>query len=291
MIQFADDTIKQEVWDMWKTCFGDPDTYMELYFRHKYRNENTLLYMDEGRAVASLQMLPYRFTFCDVEIPVLYLSGLCTLPQARRKGYMRRLLRMSFTEATKREIPLMLLVPQEPWLLHYYDTVGFAQTFDAGSEPLPSLKKLTDASPGDLHAAYRKFDTLYRQRDMTLQKSFDDFSAIVEEAALYHFAPRHNLTGMARVTDAEKLLSLFAHRYPEKTFSVCLQDELMQRNNGLFTLTGGEAYRASHYEGAIITLNIRDLAQLLLGYHTAERGEPQRSLFPEKKPQLHFMLE
>lgn len=291
MIQFADNTTKQQVWDMWKTCFGDPDDYMEIYFRHKYRNENTLLYMDEGTAVASLQMLTYRFTFCGAEIPVIYLSGLCTLPQARRKGFMHQLLLRSFTVATEREIPLMLLVPQESWLLRYYDKFGFSQTFDAGNDPLPSLRVLTDAHPGDLHAAYREFNTIYRQNDMTLQKSFDDFSAMVEEAALYNFPPKKNLTGMARVTDAKTLLALFADRYTGKHFSLHLKDEMIQINNGLFTLSAGKAYRATLPEEPLFSQNIRELTQLLLGYHTSEKREPLRSLFPEKKPQMHFMLE
>jgi hypothetical protein len=51
MIQFAEDSTKQEVWDMWKKVFGDSDDYMEIYFRHKYRNENTLIYFDNGKAL------------------------------------------------------------------------------------------------------------------------------------------------------------------------------------------------------------------------------------------------
>ncbi len=291
MIQFADDTTKQEVWDMWKTCFGDPDAYMELYFHHKYRNENTLLYMDEGKAVASLQMLPYQFTFCGGEIPVIYLSGVCTLPQARKKGFVHQLLLQSFAVAADRAIPLMLLVPQELWLLQFYDKYGFAQTFDSGTDPLPSLQALTEAHPGDLHAAYRAFNTLYRQNDMTLQKSFDDFRAMIEEAALYNFPPKRNLTGMARVIDAERLLSLFADRYAVKDFSAVLDDDLLHHNNGLFTLPEGSDDRSALSEKHSLRLDIRELAQLLLGYHTSEREEPLRSLFPEKTPQMHFMLE
>jgi hypothetical protein len=30
MIQFADERTEQQVWDMWKTLFGDPDDYMEI---------------------------------------------------------------------------------------------------------------------------------------------------------------------------------------------------------------------------------------------------------------------
>lgn len=291
MIQFADNTTKQEVWDMWKTCFGDPDDYMAIYFRHKYRNENTLLYVDEGKAVASLQMLPYQFTFCGAEIPVIYLSGVCTLPQARKKGFMHQLLLKSFAVAASREIPLMLLVPQEPWLLQFYDKYGFAQAFDSGTDPLPSLRALTEAHPGDLHAAYRAFNTLYRQNDMTLQKSFDDFRAMMEEAALYNYPPKMNLTGMARVIDAERLLSLFAERYEDKSFSAVVKDELLQYNHNTFTLSRGIVGRISFPEEQGLEMDIRVLAQLLLGYHTSVREEPLHSIFPEKTPQMHFMLE
>ncbi|MBK5194514.1 MAG: GNAT family N-acetyltransferase [Proteiniphilum sp.] len=291
MIRFADDTTKQEVWDMWKICFSDPDDYMEIYFRHKYRNENTLLYVDEGKAVASLQMLPYQFTFCGAEIPVIYLSGVCTLPEARKKGFMHQLLLNSFGEAVRRGIPLMLLVPQEEWLLQFYDKYGFAQTFDAGTEPLPSLRELTDAHPGDLHAAYRAFNTMYRQNDMTLQKTFDDFLAMIEEAKLYDYPLKKNLRGMARVIDAERLLSFFADRYEEKIFSVVLQDELLHDNNDQFSLSGGIAGRTILPEEPCFSLDIRELTQLLFGYHTSAKEEPLRSIFPEKMPQMHFMLE
>ena len=71
MIKFADDSTRQQVCDMWKSVFGDSEDYMEIYFRTKYKNENTLLYFEGDKAVASLQMLPFQFTFCGTEIPAL----------------------------------------------------------------------------------------------------------------------------------------------------------------------------------------------------------------------------
>src|SRR5690554_4470565 len=99
MIQFADETIRPQIREIWKTVFGDPDNYMDVYFRHKYRDENTLVYVVEGKAVASLQMLPYLFTFCGTEIPILYIAGVSTLPEYRRRGYINQLLVRSFEEA------------------------------------------------------------------------------------------------------------------------------------------------------------------------------------------------
>lgn len=291
MIQFANDTTRQLVWDMWKTVFGDPDDYMEIYFRHKYRNDQTLLYMEGNKAVASLQMLPYQFTFCGTEIPVIYLSGVCTLPEYREKGYSRQLLMKSFDIAAGRNVPIILLVPQEEWLLRFYDKLGFARTFDPGAETLPSLKELTQKYPGDLYAAYREFDSLFRYKDMTVQKSFDDFRAMVEEAALFGFPPKKNLMGMARVIDLQRLLSLFADQYPQTSFSVSVQDELLKINSSSFTINRGKVERNGPPAETLFHFNIRKLTQLLFGYHTSGSEEPLRTVFPEKVPSMGFMLE
>jgi len=293
MIQFADDTTRQDVWDMWKSCFHDPDDYMELYFRHKYRHENTLLYMDEGRAVAipadaALRVLPSAVR----RYPSSTFPAVCTLPEARRRGYTRQLLLRSFEEAHHREVPLDAACPQGA-LAACSSTVSmdFARTFDPGREPLPSLRKFIDAAPRDLPAAFRAFSTLYRPLDMTVQKSFDDFRAMAEEAALYDFPPKRNLTGMARVIDAERLLSLFAGHYGQASFSVVVQDPLLTENNGSFTVAGGKAVRGGTPVSPTFNAAIDELASLLLGYHTSGKPEPLRTIFPEKKPQMHFMLE
>lgn len=276
---------------MWKTVFNDPDDYMEVYFRWKYLNENTLIYIEDGKAVSSLQMLSYQFTFCGTEIPAIYLSGVCTLPEYREKGYSRQLLIKSFDVAAGRNVPIILLVPQEEWLLRFYDKLGFARTFDPGAEALPSLKELTQKYPGDLYAAFREFDSLFRHKDVTVQKSFDDFYAMVEEAALFGFPPKKNLMGMARVIDAHRLISIFAERYPQTAFSISVRDELLKVNSASFTVVGGEARRYSPPEKSLFHANIRKLAQLLFGYHTLGDEEPFSAVFPEKVPSMSYMLE
>lgn len=291
MIQYADTSVENQVRQMWKTVFGDDDAYMDIYFRHKYRNHRTLVYMEADKAMASLQMLPYCFTFCDTEIPVAYISGVSTLPEARKKGYMRWLLLQSFYEMAKAGIALALLVPQEAWLLRFYDNYGFAQTFDAGVEELPSLKTLLDTSVQKKENAYRAFDTWFRGKDMTVQKTFDDFCAIVEEAALFGFPPKKNLIGMARIVNAETLLSIFAEKYPQKQFSVCVGDEIVKNNAATFTVDGARVVKNAHLVQPAFHADIRELTQLLLGYHTSRKETTFRSLFPEKMPQMNFMLE
>lgn len=291
MIKYADNTIAPQVRHMWKTVFDDPEAYMDIYFRDKYRNENTLVYVEDGKPVASLQMLPYLFSFCGREIPIAYISGACTLPEYRRKGYMSALLVQSFHEMRKRNIPLSLLVPQEAGLVDFYARFGFAPAFDAGTEELPSLKELLARHPDDLYGAYCEFDEWFREKDVTVQKSFDDFRSIVEEAALFGFPPKRNLMGMARLIDAETLLRFFAQQYRDKNFSLSVKDSILSENADTFVVQGGDCKRQYKERDPLFQVGVGELVQLLLGYHTSLKNEPLRSFFPEKKPQMNFMLE
>lgn len=179
MIRFITPEIKDQILEMWRVCFGDSQPYFDIYFREKYRNENTLAFFEGDKAVASLQLLHYNFTYCGTEIPIAYISGACTLPEARKKGYMEALLKRTFQELEKRHIPLTVLVPEEDWLLGFYDKYGYAQTFDAGRD-MVSLESLINPNPNYLPGAYKKFDSLFRDQEMTVQKTLDDFIVIIE---------------------------------------------------------------------------------------------------------------
>lgn len=289
MIHYADDTTRQQVYDMWKTVFGDSDEYMEIYFREKYRNENTLIYFESGKAVSSLQMLPFDFSFHGSEIPVAYFSGLCTLPEARQKGFMGSLIKKSFGEMDEKGIPLAILVPQDKTVMKFYRQFGFTQTFDAGA-PLPDLQKIMVESE-NLHNAYEIFDSFFRQRDMTVQKTPDDFRAIVEEAALFDFPVKKGLMAMSRITDAEKLLIIFAKKYPQIKVSVKVSDPIIGKNNAVFAIKNGSVSKSSKKETTHFYVEIDALTQLLLGYKTSEFSNDYRLVFPEKQPLIGFMME
>ena len=49
--------------------------------------------------------------------------------------------------------------------------------------------------------------------------------------------------GMARIIDAETLLSVFAQRYEDKIFSLSVKDSLLPENEDTFVVQGGECKR------------------------------------------------
>ena len=290
MIEYITPQTRPQILEMWRVCFGDSQPYFDIYFREKYSDENTLAYFEDDKVVASLQLLYYNFTFCGVEIPIAYISGACTLPEARKKGYMEALLKRTFQELAKKNIPLSLLVPEEDWLLAFYGKYGYAQTFDAGTD-LPSLEELMKRHSDNLPAAYNEFDSWFRNQQMTVQKTFDDFRIVVEEAAGYDYQAKKSLDGMARVINVRLLLELFAKKNPEKSFSVEITDAILTQNNLFLAVRNGKVLDTDAKLPIHLSLSIYDLAQALLGYQTSKKQTLFKNIFPEHHPQMHFMME
>ena len=289
MIRIARNSHKQIVYDMWKTVFGDSDEYMQLYFSEKYRSENTFLYFHNAKAVSSLQILPFRFTFWGEEITMGYLSGLCTLPQARGKGFMSRLIEAALSEMAQRGIALAGLVPQEEKLMNFYRLFGFEQTFEQG-EPMPDLSEIirTSANSED---AYQKFDKYFRTRDMTVQKTASDFQTIAKDSKLSGYPRKQSLSGMSRTVDARKLLSVFARNNPRTEFSVSISDRIIPENRELFCISKGMVSRGEQPLEIHLELSIGALTQRILGFKTSQLPDSGKNTFPEKKTLMAFMLE
>ena len=127
MIKFAEKNQKQEIINIWKTSFPD-DTpeFVEMYFAQKYKEENTLIYMVENKVVSCLQMLPYEITFYNHICKMSYICGAATLPDYQNKGIMGKLLSKSFLEMKNRGDIFTVLIPQELWLIEYYQKYGYA---------------------------------------------------------------------------------------------------------------------------------------------------------------------
>lgn len=282
MIQFANKNTAAEVRSMWKICFEDTEEYMDLYFSRQYKNENTLIYWMDNRAVASLQMLPYSIRLYGEVIPFYYLAGLCTLPEYRNKGYMGKLIRESFSIMKERGIALSILVPAEDWLFGYYEKYGFETTFDKGTKDI-GFNKFLKKHESNLPNAYQEFNKIYQQKDFCVLKSEKDFETIVQEYIQDNRPPKYNLGGMSCIIDPLSILKLYAKKNGDKSFRIKVEKRIFQISEGLVT--------QNQSSGFDIEVNINRLTRLLFGFHTSELSKEYSSLFEEHHPVLNLMLE
>lgn len=281
MIRFSNEHTEPLVRQMWKVCFEDTDAFIDLIFTQKYKPENTLVYFENDIAVASLQMHPYTISFYGEEIPFAYLAGLCTLPEYRNKGYMAQLINKAHEILKEREIPLSILIPAENSLFRFYERFDYEQVFDRSEEPIYPLDKILEEN-SDIEYAYSFFDSMYRHKDLCVQKSFRDFKTIVEEYRNDGSPEKYNLAGMARTINEEHLLKLYANRNPALIIRLKTEEQTYLLKNGIVEKT---------QEVPDLEIDRRLLCRLLFGYKTSGLNEPLRTLFPERHSVMNLMLE
>jgi len=288
MIRFADSNTAPLVRSMWKTCFGDSDAFMDLYFGRKYKNENTLIYFEDDVAIASLQILPYKIRFYGKEISCSYISGACTLPEYRGKGYMTELLAEAFNVMQERHIPISILIPAEDWLFRFYEKCGYTQTFDAGVRPL-EFKSLLYEFPFELDKAYSVFDNEYQQSDFCVLKTKEDFEIIIEEYILDGCPSKYNLAGMARIIDVWGVLSLYAGKNPRQKFRIKITDRFLNSESVYLVQDAGVDLIFS--EDWDFEVDIQMLTRLLFGYHIDDLSKELKEYFKKHTPVMNLMLE
>jgi predicted acetyltransferase len=139
MIQFGEDKHIPALKAMWKLCFPhDSDPFVDFYFSKVYKNNETLICV-ENEAIAALQMIPYSLKIGTTIYAAGYISGAMTHPDFQKKGYMGKLLNAAFEAMKDKGYDYTFLIPQEEWLVGFYERFGY-QSFI--SPPLKDFKVL-----------------------------------------------------------------------------------------------------------------------------------------------------
>lgn len=115
--------------ELWKLCFNDSDEFIEMYFHLRCTPENTMLLHSEGQPIAMLQNLVYPLRLSGRSVTAGYISGACTHPGYRKKGYMEELLHRTFREMLRTQMPISFLIPANEKLFDYYAKLGYTKAF------------------------------------------------------------------------------------------------------------------------------------------------------------------
>lgn len=128
MIRFAEDWMIPQLKKVWKECFHDEDSYIEFFFTQKFQCENTLVWLEEGKAAAMLHMLPASVVQGGGLMPIRYVYAVATLPEYRGRGISNRLLAYGNSWMEERK-EFSILVPAEDSLFGFYEKQGYVPAF------------------------------------------------------------------------------------------------------------------------------------------------------------------
>lgn len=110
---------------IWQVCFEDDEAYTELYFTHRFTEDNMLVCCVDKEPVSMISLLPAVLQQGKKEIPLRYVYAVATLPAYRRRGYAEILMK----KARQLFAEVLVLEPASSHLEEYYKKLGFSPAF------------------------------------------------------------------------------------------------------------------------------------------------------------------
>ena len=122
--------VRENMMSLWKETFGDSSEYISLVFNN-YFNPKFISFFEEGGVVkSSLMGIPYDFVSkTGRTLQGLYLCGLATKKDSRRRGIMTRLLDQINIKAEEEGFDFTFLIPSGEGIRRYYRDCGYQDAF------------------------------------------------------------------------------------------------------------------------------------------------------------------
>lgn len=126
-IRYAKEEEIESIKEIWSYCFNDTESFMKYYFNDKYKSENTVVALDEGKIISSLQLNQYKLLLNSKVYNTSYVVGVSTLPEGRGAGYMNKVMKFTLNELYKKEQLVSILMPIDYRL---YRRFGYEHCYD-----------------------------------------------------------------------------------------------------------------------------------------------------------------
>lgn len=121
-IRFAKKEDKPALMNLWGYCFTDGDAYIRWNFDHRYREEDTLVSVEQGEICGMIQLLPGRFWVDGRETEASFIEGLAVAPHWRSCGVAGRLMQAAYEQMRLRGHSMSFLIPFSP---AFYQKQGY----------------------------------------------------------------------------------------------------------------------------------------------------------------------
>ena len=116
----ADRNDTEQVKALWSCCFDDTPSFVDWYFDRYYQPEYTTGIFHNQKLAASAQVIPYQIQLRGATLDCGYVVGVDTAPEARNRGYARRLLQECLQMQRKQKQSISLLMPFEGQFYYRY---------------------------------------------------------------------------------------------------------------------------------------------------------------------------
>lgn len=123
-----DDLPRQK--ELWKTCFGDEDDYIDFYFDNKYKEKQTAVLLWDEEIVAMATMIPAALVMENnkrFDLSMLY--AIATHPGFQGKGLSTQIMDFCHAYLEGQNQDMSILVPAQESLFDFYEKRGYRDGF------------------------------------------------------------------------------------------------------------------------------------------------------------------
>lgn len=121
--------IESRMREIWRETFGDTEEYVDLLFNAYFNPRYCSWKIENGDVASMLFGIPYEFRSEQLgSFKALYLCGLATLPQYRKRGLMGELMREIEQRGAADGFDATFLIPADSKLRRYYRGKGYQNT-------------------------------------------------------------------------------------------------------------------------------------------------------------------
>lgn len=132
---FADRTQIEAIYD---ACFPGEEAFRAWFFHRVWKAEHTLLWDEGGQILSCLQDIPVELMKGKSLYPAHYIYAAGTLPHARGRGLMGRLLGRAFEDGVSRGQLFSTLITQDKGLFAFYHPFGYTTVSAVGTARIPA---------------------------------------------------------------------------------------------------------------------------------------------------------
>ena len=133
---------------LWKTCFGDPDDYIESFFDLFPRQDACVVAEAEGKPVSAMYILPGQrlFPYRKKSLTAGYAYALATLPEYRSRGIGRAVYK-AVSDKILQTADAACVLPAEQALYPFYENASGAQPLSYVREARITKADLSGITP------------------------------------------------------------------------------------------------------------------------------------------------
>ncbi|MGI5966973.1 GNAT family N-acetyltransferase [Anaerotruncus rubiinfantis] len=137
MIQFAEESMRGAIRELWKECFGDSNAYVDLFLENHDICRQTMVFIDGVAPVAMLSLLPMTVVTAAGIMPARYIYAVATRESYRGRGISTAMLEAAHKQMKAAGVKLSVLVPATAELYNFYGKRGYDTAFYSGRAIVP----------------------------------------------------------------------------------------------------------------------------------------------------------